>query len=115
MRKFIFWLAGLLLLMIGTVLWGRSSWVICWDSIDVDEPLLQELCGISRAEYFSADFDPSSCPEAEQALRMVGGCDTDWGTVIIFTSVVCMLYLIASAVLFLFIRWRNKVPHNNQT
>jgi hypothetical protein len=98
------WLAGLLLVVIGVLLWGRAAIEICWDGIDVNEPLLKELCGISREEYFSPEFEPSTCPEAEQALRVVGGCDTDWASVVMYTAWAGGGYLLVSLVAF--VGWR---------
>ena len=100
-HKFNLWIGGLLVLVVGVVLWGRAALIICRDGMEVDEPLLQELCGISQAEYFSTDFDPQSCPEAEQAVRMVGGCDTDWASVIMITAWTGGGYVLVSGIIFL--------------
>jgi hypothetical protein len=103
-RKFNLWLAVFLVILVGIVLWGRSAFIVCWDGLEVDEPLLLELCGITKDEYFSSDFDLASCPEAEQALSMVGGCDTDWGLVMMITAVVGGAYLLLSGIGFVI--WR---------
>jgi hypothetical protein len=107
-RKFNLWLAGFLVILMGVVLWGRASWEICWDGLEVDEPLLLELCGITEDEYFSSEFDPVSCPEAEQAVYMVGGCDTDWSAVITVTAWVGGAYLLLSGIGFAIWRMLNK-------
>jgi hypothetical protein len=91
-------LAGFLIILVGMVLWGRTGLEICWDGIEVDEPRLQELCGISREEYFSPDFDPERCPEAEQAVYLVGDCDTNWASVILYTGWAGGAYLLASGI-----------------
>ena len=112
-RKLNLWLAGLLVLVAGVVLWGRASLEICWDGLEVDEPLLEELCGINSTEYFSADFDAASCPEAEQAVKVVGGCDTDWISVIMRTAWAGGGYLLVSLIFFIVWRVMNKTPLKN--
>ena len=96
--KFNLWLAGFLIILVGMVVWGRSALEICWDGMEVDEPLLQELCGISREEYLSPNFDPENCPESDQAVYMVGGCDTDWASVILYTGWAGGAYLLVSGI-----------------
>ena len=103
-RKFNLWLAVFLVILVGIVLWGRSALVVCWDGYEVDEPLLFELCGITEDEYFSGGFELASCPESEQAISMVGGCDTDWGLVMMITAVVGGAYLLVSGIGYII--WR---------
>lgn len=108
-RKFNLWLGGLLVILVGMLLWGRSAMVICWDGLEVDEEMLQELCGISSEEYFSEDFDLDSCPQAVNAVQMVGGCETDWTSVILITGWIGGAYLLLSGIGFA-VWWRVKKP-----
>ena len=66
------------LLLAVVLYWSSQENTICWDSFQVDEPLLMELCGITEEEYFSLDFNDQDCPQSGEAVRMVGGCEIDW-------------------------------------
>lgn len=85
------------------VVWSSQTNIICWDGFEVDEPLLMELCGITEEEYLSLDFKTEDCPEASEALYMVGGCETDWSAVFWFGVVFSVVYL-AVVGLFLGVR-----------
>jgi hypothetical protein len=105
MRKAILiWLILTVLVLAFTIRNASQDAVICWDGIEVDEPLLMELCGITEEEYFGSDFIPEDCPEAWDAIRMVGGCETDWPSAISLTVMVMIVYFVISGVGF-FILW----------
>jgi len=74
--------------------------VMYWDGFDVDEEMLMDLCGITREEYFSPDFDPASCPEAVQAEYMIGGREILWPVVIISAMAVLLVYTIVSGIIY---------------
>ncbi|MFN2143823.1 MAG: hypothetical protein ACK2T7_00645 [Anaerolineales bacterium] len=103
-KTFLIWLVITLAVLALSVFYFSRQAIICWDGLEVDEPLLQELCGISREEYFSGDFNPDDCPESEEAVHMIGGCETDWSSALGMTFFLMVFYLLASGVFF-FIRW----------
>ncbi len=103
-KTFLIWVILTLAVLALSVFYFSREAIICWDGIDVNEPLLNELCGISREEYFSPDFNPDDCPESEEAVYMVGGCETDWPTALGMTFFLMLLYLLFSGTFFI-IRW----------
>ncbi len=102
MRKvfLIIFLIGLVIVAGGSFLGGRENITICWDGLKVDEPLLMELCGMTKEDYYSGNFNPEDCPEAEQAVSMTGGCETDWPMVWLMVGSLTAIYLLISGVLF---------------
>jgi len=103
-RTFLIWgILTLVVLSLSVFINSRQA-IICWDGIDVDEQLLDQLCGLTREEYFSDDFNLDDCPQALNAVQMIGGCETDWATVWVLTGMVTVVYLLLSAVFFI-IRW----------
>ncbi|MBN2044671.1 MAG: hypothetical protein JW757_06610 [Anaerolineales bacterium] len=103
-RIILIWIILAVLVFALTFSRAKSDAVYCWDGLEVDEPLLQELCGISEEQYLSGDYDPDACPDAYQAVRMIGGCETDWSMVSNITAMVMTGFLMISA-LFFFARW----------
>jgi hypothetical protein len=87
-----------------TVSKAQHDAIYCWDGMEVDERILEKKCGITEEEYLSAEFEPEDCPEAAEAIRMVGGCETDWPIVWVITARVMVAYLMIAA-LFFFTRY----------
>jgi hypothetical protein len=100
-KAILVWVILTVLVLAFTIRTASQDAVICWDGIEVDEPLLIELCGITEEEYLSGDFVPEDCPEAWDAIRMVGGCETDWPSAIMLTAMVMIVYFGISGVGFL--------------
>ncbi len=102
MKKGFFWvwLVVLILALAGIFIWGMDAFTMCWDGLEVDEPLLMDLCGITREQYFSAEFNPEDCPESEQAVYMVGGCEPQYDTVIFAMVGFALSYLILSGIIY---------------
>ena len=103
-KTLLIWVVLTLLVLAASLVIHSQTAIICWDGLEVDEPLLKELCGITPEEYFSDDFSLDDCPEAVDALQMTGGCETDWITVWMLTAIVMFVYLLLSGVFFI-IRW----------
>jgi hypothetical protein len=94
------WFVVFVLFVAAVFWWAAQSFIICWDGIEVDEPLLMDLCGITEEEYFSLDFKYADCPEAEQAVYMIGGCETDWPSVFPVVAGLAFAFLLISVVLY---------------
>jgi hypothetical protein len=92
-------LIGLLIFVMAIAV-GSQMLVMLWDGYDVDEEKLMELCGITREEYFSPDFDPASCPEAVQAEYMVGGEEIMWPAVVFSALAILLVYTIISGIIY---------------
>lgn len=98
------WIVVGVLLVAGTVFWGMQNIILCWDGIDVDEPLLIEQCGITEEEFYSSDLmGAGGCPEESGAVKFVGSCDPEWISISILAAGVALSYLALSA-LFIGIR-----------
>lgn len=97
-KTLVIWAVVYLVLLLGVIVWGSQTATICWDGLDVDEAKLMELCGITREDYFSEDYNPEDCPEAENAVTMIGGCEPDWLTVGIYAGAFSLFYFLASGV-----------------
>ena len=87
------------------VIWGafsmaQKSFTICWDGLEVDEAQLMEMCGITRADYLSGNYDREACPNADETTYMIGGCEPDLPAVWAATGVVGLGYLVLSLVGF---------------
>ena len=64
------------LLIGGLFLSGIFYATECWDGITYDEAQLQASCGVTIAEYEEKRAtDPDFCPQAVDAMQMIGGCD----------------------------------------
>ena len=103
-RLVLIWIIMAVLVFAFTFFSAKDYAVYCWDGLEIDEPLLEELCGISKQEYLSGDFDPDACPDAYEAVRMIGGCETEWPVVWNIVAMVMVGFLMLSAVFF-FTRW----------
>lgn len=97
-KRLVIWAVVYLVLLLGVIVWGSQTAIICWDGLDVDEDMLMELCGITREDYFSEDFNYEDCPEAENAVTMIGGCEPDWLTIGMFAGGFSLVYFLASGV-----------------
>ena len=95
------WIIVYVLLLAVVVLWGSQSIQYCWDGIEIDEALLMEYCGITEEDYLSPDYNPEDCPEAEDAFVMVGGCETDWSSVLMVSVIFSAAFFIVSGAYFL--------------
>lgn len=92
------WLGIFVVFVLGVVWYGAANIILCWDGIEVDETLLMEKCGITREEYFASPDIHETCPEALDAVYMVGGCETDWPSVAGVTGAAAAVYLALSGV-----------------
>ena len=88
---------------------AKNEAVYCWDGLKIDEPLLMELCGITKEEYYSGDFVDEDCPEAWDAITMVGDCETDWPVVRSIITRVMIIFFAVSAVGFLILWLVNRL------
>lgn len=95
------WIIVTVLVLIITISVNSNTAVTCWDGVEVSEPLLMDLCGITPEEYFSPDFDYADCPDADLAANVVSECEPDWPAVWQLTAVVMGLYLLLSALFFI--------------
>ena len=100
-KTFLIWIVLTLLVLAISLLIHSQTAIICWDGLDVDESLLTELCGLTPEEYFGDNFNLDDCPAAVDALRMTGGCETDWSSAWMLTAFVMIVYLLLSGVFFL--------------
>jgi len=100
-RTLLIWFLAGVLLIAGSMYWGSRNIIVCWDGIEVNEPLLIEQCGITQQEYFSGEFLGSdSCAEESGAIQYVGSCDPDWTLITVQTAGIGLAYLVLSALLF---------------
>jgi hypothetical protein len=97
-KGFWVWLGIFVVVVLAMVWYGTTNFIICWDGIEIDEPLLMENCGITEEEYFASENIYETCPEAFEAVSMVGGCETDWSSVISTIGLVAVVYLLISGV-----------------
>jgi hypothetical protein len=100
MKKFRLVVWGLvgLLLVLAAILWGVRNIIVCWDGIEVNEPLLIEQCGITAEEYYSGDLvGAAGCPEESGAVQFVGSCDPEWGIIAVIAVGVALVYIFLSA------------------
>lgn len=98
------WLAVGILVLLGAFFLAQQNLMICWDGYEVDEELLMDMCGITEEAFLSGDYDNEACPNADEAMRMVGGCEPDLPAVMVATGMVGLGYLLLSVVLL--VLWR---------
>lgn len=103
-KPLLIWVIGALIVLAGSLFCSSKSAIYCWDGIEVDKELLYDSCGITPEEYFSEDFNQDSCPEAVEAVHMVGGCETDWSSALVMTAFIMVGYLLLSG--FGYLLWR---------
>lgn len=102
--RLVVWAVAGVVIVLGTILWGVRNIIVCWDGIEVDEPLLIEQCGMTEEEYYSSDLmGAGGCPEESGAVKFVGSCDPEWISISILAAGVAISYLALSA-LFVGIR-----------
>jgi hypothetical protein len=95
--RLLVWAVVGLLLVLGTILWGVRNIIVCWDGIEVNEPLLLEQCGITAEEYYSGDMvGAGGCPEDSGAVQFVGSCDPEWTMISGMALGVALVYLVLS-------------------
>jgi len=114
MNKKMLWRWLIIGVLILIVVFVFSAYMLSyyWTGIDIDEDLLMELCGITREEYLSEEFNPDDCPESELAISIVGGISVVWIGVAIFTLSALIIYLAVSGAIFLIVRFvKNRQVH----
>ena len=90
----------LLVILLGATYWAsHSATYMCWDGLEVDEALLMELCGVTEQAYW--EMDPADCPRSIEAIKMIGGCEPDYASIVTWMAVVAALY----SLVFLGIVW----------
>lgn len=94
---------GLLVAWVAFTL-SQESFTICWDGLEVDEDQLMEMCGITKADYLSGNYDQEACPNADDAAHMVGGCEPDMPAVWAATGVSVLGYVLFSGVVLVIVR-----------
>lgn len=99
-RLLVVWLLVGVLLVAGVVYWGSQNIILCWDGVEIDEEMLMDRCGMTQADFFDADWDLTDCPEGEEAIRYVGSCDPEWGSIGLLAGGFGLGYLIFSGVAF---------------
>ena len=56
------WIILWAIISFGFYQYGKSTYVYCWDSLSIDEPLLIELCGITKDQFNELGM-PEDCPD----------------------------------------------------
>lgn len=115
MKKWVLvgWIVLGLLVAWGALTLSKEAFTICWDGLEVDEALLMEMCGITKEDYYSGNYDMEACPNADDAARMTGGCEPDMPAVWGATGVSVLGYVLFSGVVLVIVRllrWLFKPP-----
>lgn len=92
------------LVILAAFILSRESFTLCWDGLEVDSDMLMEMCGITEAEYYSGNYDSEACPNAEDAVRMIGECEPDMPAVWAATAVTALVYGLVSGAVWMVVR-----------
>jgi hypothetical protein len=81
------WYVAATAIIIAYFLATANSHMLCWDGVEVNGPLLKEVCGVTEQEYWNMTAaNESFCPDAwtSEAIHMIGGCDIVWEAVAMY-------------------------------
>jgi hypothetical protein len=83
----------LILVIVGTFIYGYNNFYYLWDGTEMDEEILMEECGVTLEEYWErVEDDRDFCPNADKAEMPTGGMEVDWLAVALGVGVGIVVY-----------------------